>query len=153
MIPISVRVKMKKSRMLLLFIFLLGSYALLYALLYEGAKREAIRNLNIQQTLLARQAARGIEDFFTYWTRILTVLAETRHIANLNHAGRETIEGFYRANREQIRAITRVDADGRIVFTFPYDRNLIGRDISSQNHVGHAPVPKAFSNFIAGDQD
>ena len=126
---------MKKSRMLLLLIFLLGSCALLYALLYAGAKREAIRNLNVQQTLLARQAARGIEDFFTTWTRILTILAETSHIAQMDGTGRETVEGFYQANREQIRAITRVDAGGRIVFTFPYDRNFIGRDISSQNHV------------------
>ncbi len=126
---------MKKSRMLLLVIFLLGPCALLYALLYEGAKREAIRNLNVQQTLLARQAARGIEDFFTTWTRTLAVLAEMTPIAEMDRTGRETIEGFYQANREQIRALTRVDAGGRIVFTSPYDRNFIGRDISSQNHV------------------
>jgi len=121
--------------LLLLLISLLGLCAFLFTLFYQEARREAIHNLNVQQSLHARQAARGIEDFFIHWTGILTVLSESRHIIDLDQTGRETIGSFYKANREQIRAITRVDAEGRIVYTIPFDRKVIGRDISYQNHV------------------
>jgi len=126
---------MKNKRLLLLLVSLLGLCAFLFTFFYQEAKREAIDNLNIQQSLLARQAARGIEDFFTHWTGILTIFAKSRHIIDLDQAGTETIENFYQANREQIRGITRIDAAGRIIYTIPYDRRLIGRDISDQNHV------------------
>jgi two-component system, cell cycle sensor histidine kinase and response regulator CckA len=129
------KVKMKNKRLFLLLVSLLALCAFLFTFFYQEAKREAIDNLNIQQSLLARQAARGIEDFFTHWTGILTIFAKSRHIIDLDQAGTETIENFYQANREQIRGITRIDAAGRIIYTIPYDRRLIGRDISDQNHV------------------
>ena len=129
------KVKMKKNRLLLLLVFMMGFCAFLFISLYQEAKREAIDHLNVQQTLHARQAARGIEDFFTHWTNILTVLSEMSHIAGLDQIGRETINGYYKANRHQIKGITRVDAKGRIIYTIPDDQKVIGRDISSQKHV------------------
>jgi two-component system, cell cycle sensor histidine kinase and response regulator CckA len=126
---------MKKKWLLLSLAFLLGLCVFLFTFFYQEAKREAIHNLNVQQSLYARQAARGIEDFFAHWTVILTVLSESRHIIDLDRTGRENLKSFYLANREQIRAITRVDEGGRIVYTTPDDPKLIGRDISSQKHV------------------
>jgi len=126
---------MKNNRLLLLLLSLLGLCVFLFTFFYQEAKREAIYNLNVQQSLHARQAARGIQDFFNHWTGILTVLSKWRHIIDLDQTGREALDSFYQANREQVRGITRVDANGRIVYTIPYDRNLIGRDISFQNHV------------------
>ena len=64
--------------------------------------------------------------FFAHWTGILTVLSEMSHIVNLDQTGRETINGFYNANRDQIKGITRVDAKGRIIYTIPVDENIIG---------------------------
>ncbi len=126
---------MKKNRLLLLLVFMLGLCAFLFMSLYQEAKREAIHQLNVQQSLHAMQAASGIEEFFTHWTSILTVLAEMSHIASLDQTGRETINSYYNANRNQIKGITRVDAKGRIIYTVPYDQKVIGRDISSQKHV------------------
>ncbi|MHB8770933.1 MAG: hybrid sensor histidine kinase/response regulator [Syntrophales bacterium] len=126
---------MKKGLVIFLFALLLGFCVLLYVLLYEEAKQEAVRNLNVQQRFMARQAARGIEDFFATWTRNLTALAEMAAIAELDRTGRETIAHLYQTNREQIRGITRMGADGRIVFTSPAVPDLIGRDLSSQDHV------------------
>ncbi|TSA46181.1 MAG: hybrid sensor histidine kinase/response regulator [Deltaproteobacteria bacterium] len=126
---------MKKNWLLLLLVSLLGLCAFLFTLFYQEAKREAIHNINVQQSLHARQAARGIEDFFIHWTNTLTVLSESSHIISMDQTGRKNVDSFYKANREQIRGITRVDASGRIVYTIPYDRNLIGRDISFQKHV------------------
>lgn len=126
---------MKKNRLLLLLVFMMGFCAFLFISLYQEGKREAIDHLNVRQTLHARQAARGIEDFFTHWTNILTVLSEMSHIASLDQIGRETINGYYKANRHQIKGITRVDAKGRIIYTIPDDQKVIERDISSQKHV------------------
>ena len=128
-------VMMKKKWLLLLLVLLLGLCAFLFTFFYQEAKREAIHNLNVQQSLYARQAARGIEDFFALWKGILTSLAESRHIAALDQTGRESIDSFYQAHHEQIRAISRVDAAGRIVYTIPHDPKSIGRDLSSQAHV------------------
>jgi two-component system, cell cycle sensor histidine kinase and response regulator CckA len=149
------RAKMKKNRLLLLLVFLMGLCALLIVSLYQEAKREAIDHLNVQQSLHAMQAARGIEDVFAHWTGILTVLSEMSHIVTLDQKGREAINGFYNANRDQIKGITRVDAKGRIIHTIPFDEKLIGRDISSQKHVQevmrtHKPVVSDVFTAVQG---
>ncbi len=146
---------MKKGLVIFLFAFLLGSCVLFYALLYEEAEQEAIRNLNVQQRLMARQAARGIEDFFTTWTRNLTALAEMAAVAELDRTGRETIARFYQTSREHIRGIARVGADGRIAFTSPVLPALVGRDLSSQGHVRevirtHRPVVSEVFRAVQG---
>lgn len=126
---------MKKKWLLFLLVLLLGLCASLFTFFYQEAKREAIRNINIQQSLHSQQAAQGIQDFFALWKGILTSLAESRHIIDLDRTGKESIGSFYQAHHEQIRAISRVDAAGRIVYTIPHDPKSIGRDISSQAHV------------------
>jgi two-component system cell cycle sensor histidine kinase/response regulator CckA len=102
---------------------------------YDKAKHEAIKNLNIAQVLHARQAAQGIEDFFVNWTKTLTILSETEHIKNMDKTGQESVKSLHRHNTELIRSITRTDAKGRVIYTTPYDRNAIGKDISSQKHI------------------
>jgi len=113
----------------------MGLCFFLFISLYQEAKREAIQHLNVQQSLHATQAAHGIEDFFAHWTGILTVLAQRGSIASLDQSGKEILNGYYNANRNLITGITRVDAKGRILYTIPYDKELIGRDISFQKHV------------------
>jgi len=126
----------------ILFIVLCGFF---FTSFYKEAKQESIKHLNTDQLLYARQAAQGIEGFFAAWTTVLTTLSETSHIKNMDKAGKESIEKVYKNNSELIRAISRVDASGRIIYTVPYDRNAIGKDISSQKHIReimrtHKPV-------------
>ncbi|MCX5806068.1 MAG: PAS domain S-box protein [Proteobacteria bacterium] len=130
---------------LLVFTFFIVICGLLFTSFYEKAKQESIRSLNTEQLLHARQAARGIEDFFTNWTKILTILSESSHIKNMDKTGKDDIENLYKENSELLRAVTRVDANGRIIYTIPYDRNVMGRDISYQKHIReimntHKPV-------------
>ncbi|MCE5263269.1 MAG: PAS domain S-box protein [Deltaproteobacteria bacterium] len=126
---------MKKKWLLLLLVLLLGLSAFLFTYFYSEAKQKAIDNLNVQQSLYARQASRGIQDFFTHWTANLTILSKWRNVIDLDLTGQFALDAFYQANLGQIRGITRVDADGRIVYTTPSDPKLIGADISSQKHV------------------
>ena len=102
--------KMNKKYILLVFVFFIGLCCFLFISFYNEAKQDSVKNLNVQQLLYAKQAARSIEDFFTSWTKILTTLSITDHIRDMDNAGRENIESLYKENSELLRAVTRVDA-------------------------------------------
>ncbi len=129
---------MKRKRWFLFFFLLASVFLYLFGSLYQEKKREAIDHLNIQQSLHARQAAAGIEDFFARWTANLTVLAGMEPIIRLDATGIKTIDRFYHTNSGKIRAITRVDGQGKIIYTIPMNRQVIGRDISYQKHIREA---------------
>ncbi len=136
---------MKLRHMLFVFAVMLGICFFLFTSFYNQAKREAIKNTNNEQLLYARQAARGIEDFFNNWTRTLNALAESDSVINIDKAGKEDINLLYRTNQDRIKSIARVDATGKIIYAFPYNREAIGRNISDQKHIReimntHKPV-------------
>ena len=127
----------------------------LFMFFYDKAKQESIDNLNQTQMLHARQAAQGIEDFFANWTKELSILSEVEYVKSMDRTGINYVENVYRRNTEFIRAITRVDARGRVMYTIPYDHNAIGKDLSSQKHVGevmktHKPVISDVFSTVQG---
>ncbi len=126
---------MKKRYILLFFIVVIGFCSWLFSSFYNQIKQGAIVDLNNEQLLHARHAARGIEDFFNYWMSILTSLSESTLIIDMDETAKWNIELLYNANQDKIRAITRVDAEGRIVYTYPFNPDVIGRNISQQDHV------------------
>ena len=136
---------MQHRKILLFVAVMLGICFFLFTSFYNQAKQEAIKNIDNEQLLYAGQAARGIEDFFNTWTRTLTALSESDSVINMDKTGQENIELLFKAHQDKLNAITRVDATGRIIYTFPFVRNSIGRDISQQNHIReimrtHKPV-------------
>ncbi|MEN6375105.1 MAG: ATP-binding protein [Smithella sp.] len=146
---------MKHKYMLLLLIVMLGLCFFLFNSFYNQAQQEAIKETNDKQLLYARQAARGIEDFFNNWTNTLTAMSELPSFINLDERGKENMEFLYRANRNMVRAITRVDETGKIIYTYPFDHNSIGKDISNQNHVReiiqtHKPVVSNVFSTVQG---
>ena len=139
----------------LVFVFFIALCGFLFRSFYEEAKQESIKNLNSQQLLHARQAAGGIEDFFDNWTKTLTVLSRSSHIKDMDATGKEYFENLYKENKDLIRAVTRVDARGRIIYTFPYNRSAIGQDISPQKHVReimntHRPIISDVYSAVQG---
>ncbi len=137
-----------------LLIVLVGIGALFFYLSFDEARNVAIADLNNQQFLLARQAAVGIEWFFANWTRTLLSLARMDEIVNLDENGKRMLEVLYESHQDQIRSVTRTNAAGMIVFTYP---RLAGgnRDISSQKHVReimttHQPVVSDVFRAVQG---
>ncbi|MHB8138374.1 MAG: PAS domain S-box protein [Smithellaceae bacterium] len=125
-----------RHRYILLFVaVMLGICFFLFTSFYNQAKQEAIKNINNEQLIYAEQAARGIEDFFNIWTRTLTALSESNTVTDMDKEGKETIELLFKAHQDKLNAITRVDATGRIIYTYPFNRDSIGRNISQQNHI------------------
>ncbi|PKN71098.1 MAG: hypothetical protein CVU52_08770 [Deltaproteobacteria bacterium HGW-Deltaproteobacteria-10] len=136
---------MKLRYKLLFFAGLLGICIFLFISFYNQAKQEAFNNIHNEQLLHARQAARGIEDFFNNWTLILKTLAEADSVIKMDKVGQEDVKLLFRTNQDRIKSITRVDATGKIIYTIPFNRDAIGRNISEQKHIReimntHKPV-------------
>lgn len=113
---------------LIVFTFLLFS-------LYEEVKNKRFEEFNDQQLLLAQQASKGIESFFIYYKRELTFLSRLPDVSDFDNEGKELLTEFFANHSDQIEAVTRVDENGNIMFTFPRADSLIGANISGQEHV------------------
>lgn len=145
---------MKKSSFLILMIIFAVICALLFNSFYEDAKKSAVRNLNEEQMIHAKQAAHGIEEFFTTWQSTLTSLSKMEEIIAVGTEGKHYIEFFCDAHSQQLRSITRVDEKGIILFTYPY-KSTIGTDISNQKHIqaifkDHKPVTSDVFKTVQG---
>jgi len=117
----------------------------LFFAFYEEAKKTAIHELNVRQMLHAKQAAKEIERFFAHWVDRLTYLSEDEAIISLNDLGKKEMTFFLVTHKDDIKGVTRVDAQGRIIYTVPYVKKAIGTDISHQKHIReimqtHKPV-------------
>ena len=107
----------------------------LFHVIYSDVKQKTIADFNSRQLIHAKQAGRGIEEYFGDLISFLTKAAEDKHIIDLNDQGKEEMAFALKTSRKEIKAITRVDATGRILYTLPYDASVIGRDISYQKHI------------------
>jgi PAS domain S-box-containing protein len=146
---------MRRKAWLLLMPFYLAVCAVLFVIFYNAAKQNAVQELNQEQSLHARQAAQGIEEYFVGWVGLLNSLARMEVIADLNEDGRKYMGFFQESHRDQIRAITRVSAEGRILHTVPLNPQVVGSDISYQKHVqeimrDHRPVVSDVFRAVQG---
>jgi len=101
---------------------------------YAVARQEAVRNLQTQQTILARQAAQGIQDYFTHSRSLTESMAQNQHVINLDAEGQAFLSDTLNDNPTTLRAITRVDERGILIFSTP-DNSVAGRDVSDQPHI------------------
>lgn len=119
--------------------FLLPVLAILFVWLifqtYAEVKANTILDFNRQQLSIARQAAQGLERFFSQYQNELEFLAGRPAILSLNRQGRDVMHAYYVSRLDDIRAITRVSAQGRILYTVPVSPEALGKDISYQEHV------------------
>ena len=117
-----------------LFIFIFLVCCTVFYLPYRVLKRNTVDSLNQQQLVLAHQASQGIREFFFHYENLLTYYAEHPDIIELNESGKKMLAELYSINKKQIRAVTRISAEGQIIYTVPYRQGVIGMDVSSQAH-------------------
>jgi signal transduction histidine kinase len=128
--------------------------AFIFEGIYQEAKSAAITKLNQQQTIYARQAARGIEEFFATWTRNLEVLSGMNSVVADDIEGKAILKLLYETNQARITEIFRVDEKGVIRDDFP-DSTALGLDISHRKHFiallqDHKPVISEAFRSIEG---
>jgi two-component system, cell cycle sensor histidine kinase and response regulator CckA len=112
---------------------------------YDEVKNQTIEQLNTQQAILAKQAAKGIDHFFDDYGHMLNSLAGDRHIRRLDDEGKALMRSFLHDYGRDISGITRTDGEGYIIHTEPANSAAIGRNISDQAHLRkiletHEPV-------------
>ena len=144
----------RKATFIALAIAIAGACVFIFEGIYQEAKSAAIAKLDQQQMIYARQAARGIEDYFAAWKGNLNALSQMRPVAEDDREGTAVLKLFYETNRARIMEITRVDEKGVIRDDFP-DRNAVGLDISHQQHIvellrDHKPVVSEVFRTIEG---
>lgn len=112
---------------------------------YVEVEQRAIEQLNSQQLILARQAAKNLEEFFGRYSRFMNNLAAMGGIVSCDEGGRKILRLFHAVHADEIRSITRVDAQGRVLCASPPEPDIEGVDISYQDHIQrimqtHRPV-------------
>ncbi len=127
---------MKRPGFQFFFLVLVTAVALavLFFLPYTSVQEKTINSYNQGQMMLANQAIKGIRLFFDTYDKALRYFSTQPSIIELNDSGRLLMQDFYTIHSLEIAAITRVDAQGRILYTVPEIKGLVGRDISSQRH-------------------
>jgi len=123
-----------RKRFYLLPVFIAVFIALFYST-YREVQRKTLIDYTNRQMILVRQAARGIENFFSYYQRELQFLGGLEAIVTNNKQGQALLDSFYLNNKQEIRALTRVNAKGTLIYTTPSQPDAIGSNLSSQAHV------------------
>lgn len=125
---------MKKNLFVLLPILaIVIGFSLLYNILVE-LEEQTIEHEIVQEKVFAKQAAKGIETFFKFYRNTLQSLTQFENIKELDSEGEAILANFYTNHKEYIRGITRLDNTGKIIFTYPLDKNAVGKDVSYQEH-------------------
>ncbi len=119
---------------LILLVLLVVSCGFVFYMPYKVVRDSTIDSLNAQQLVLAKQASQGVKAFFQHYEKMLVYLAQQGNIIHLNDEGKNLLENLYRINKDELSAVTRVSAVGRITHTVPYNPSVIGKDISEQDH-------------------
>ncbi|MHB8909171.1 MAG: HD domain-containing phosphohydrolase [Syntrophales bacterium] len=146
---------MRYKYRLFFLLLLIGICIYLFYSVYARVRAETMDDFDSRQMAHAKQAARGIESFFDNYLAFLTYLSQTDSVITMNSEGKALLRLFYESNRQAVRGVTRTDARGRIVYTFPSNPRVIGADISGQDHVRemmrtHRPVVSEVFMLVQG---
>lgn len=130
-------------------------FALLLRTTYSDVRARTIADLNTQQMIIAKQVSIGIRNYFEHYHHVLSFLADSPSVLRSTAVGLRTLRDYYKYNRNEIKAVTRVGPDGKIVHTVPFNPQAIGADISSQEHVqaimtNHKPVVSDVFKAVQG---
>ncbi len=147
-------VRYARNAAVLVGVALLSAYFMADA--YRRARNDAINQLGAQEQILAHQAAKGIAEYFDHFKQTLTFLCREPEVAQNTELGRRLLREFYLSQTNNLLSITRVGADGRILYTFPQEQS-IGQDISDQEHIKkifetHEPVVSEVFMSVQGFQ-
>ena len=123
-----------KKYFILIFLIALVLFAVALYTMYSVVKEQTIKNMNINQTIHAKQAITGIEDYMANVTNTLNFLSRLPEIIEIDDIGKRIITNYQKLNSDEIKSITRVNAQGIITYTVPF-KKTIKKDISYQEHV------------------
>ncbi|MBI9071515.1 MAG: PAS domain-containing protein [Melioribacteraceae bacterium] len=101
---------------------------------YQSVESKIIEQVTERQKIYAKQAAKGIASFFDHLKSDLRFLAKDNDIIAINLDGKLKLEDYILNQNTEMNAVTRVDKDGKLIYTFPENPGVIGKDLSHQEH-------------------
>ena len=87
-----------------------------------------------QQEIYANQASLSIQNFFDQFNHSLAFLTTKDDIINFTSNSKVFMQDYFVSHSEELSAITRISAEGKIIYTYPFVEEVIGRDVSEQKH-------------------
>ncbi|MBI4797711.1 MAG: PAS domain S-box protein [Desulfarculus sp.] len=106
----------------------------LLASVYIEVRQQNLQQWSNQQSSLAKGVAKGMEGLFVRFQGSLNHLAESDHVIEMDKQGQEMLASFFSYNKGPLRALTRIDQTGRILDTWPPNPDVMGQDVSFQEH-------------------
>ena len=112
----------------------------LFYLPYLWVRNRTIDDFAAQQTLLARQAADGLQTYFADYGRALDYLGRQPGVQQLDSGGRTLLEDFLAIHPDDIAGVQRQAADGRVLFAAP-GGSAVADDNGFCEGLGNASAP------------
>ena len=103
-------------------------------LVYEDVKNESISKYGEILNIYTNKSADALESFIAEYKSDLEFCASLKDVIDFNSKGKTILDKFYSSRKNYIAAITRIDKDGKIEYTAPYNSEAIGVDVSNQDH-------------------
>jgi|GEM_PF-3445996 len=103
--------------------------------IYKDFRDQIVSDFNRTQLLMLRQGSENLRSDIDRLHRELTVLAGTEIVEKMRESGRILCRMSLSEDEEILKAVTRMSSSGKILFTYPENPDVIGRDISDQEHV------------------
>jgi PAS domain S-box-containing protein len=138
-------------------LILLALCSYLFYALYDAERTRAIEAVISQQRILAKQAARSLNELFSKWNSVLSYLSTDENVVVMNDQGKRVLSQLQEILSGEIKSITRTNREGVILYTAPYFPNSVGRNISHQKHMtrilaDHKPVVSDVFDAVQGFQ-
>lgn len=94
----------------------------LFYLPYLAVRAKTVETFRLQQSLLAKQAEAGLQEYFTTYEKALAYLVQQPSVQHLDDIGRALLEDFLAIHPEDILAMHRLDGAGKHLLTLPADQ-------------------------------
>ena len=107
---------------------------IVFYFIYNDIKKSTIHNVRESNSFLVEEIHFKTESYFKSYLHNLEFLSSLDGIVENKKDSNYILKRFYFAHKEFIKAITIINKNGKIIHTYPYVKNVIGKDVSYQEH-------------------
>lgn len=136
----------KKISYILLLLLILVIILKIY--LHNTIKSEIIKQFQYNQNVLGKLISNNINFTFSQIITYLESISKDEHIITFDDTGIKIMNDVKNKHPELITAISRINSDGQIMYTIPYDKNAMGKNISCPSLM--AEIKKTQKTTISG---
>lgn len=125
---------MKRFTAIFAVLILLTTTLWISYILYSDVEENAIEYQYQQQEIYASQAVLSIQNFFENFKNSLKFLSTKDEVININKETYNILKDYFDSHKNELKAVTRISSEGKILVTYPIFEDAIGKDVSSQPH-------------------